>query len=116
MATIDYPVSLPPPRDGQFAESILETKVSDQGEVGAPRRRNRFTRSLARFSFQLVLTGAQRATLVDFYEVTLVRGVEVFNWAHPTTLQAYEMAMTSHPSIKHLTADIWTADVELEEI
>tara|TARA_R110000851_G_C13102466_1_gene568880 strand:- start:15566 stop:15913 length:348 start_codon:yes stop_codon:yes gene_type:complete len=115
MADIDFP-SLPSPVGGQFSEGFLETKVQDQGEVGSPRQRNRFTRGLARFSFQMLLTGAQRSALAAFYDVTLVRGVNRFNWTHPTTAVVYEAIMPSRPSIKHMTADLWTADVEIEEV
>ena len=106
MADIDFP-SLPSPVGGQFSEGFLETKVQDQGEVGSPRQRNRFTRGLARFSFQMLLTGAQRSALA---------GVNRFNWTHPTTAVVYEAIMPSRPSIKHMTADLWTADVEIEEV
>src|SRR5688572_12622480 len=113
MADIDFPASLNPALDGQFSESSLETKVSDQSEVGAPRRRNRFTRSLARFSFTLLLTDAQKDMLLAFYDDDLVRGVEAFNWTHPTTDVIYEASMPSRPAPKHLTGDLWTADIDI---
>lgn len=116
MADLDFPPGLPAARDGQFSEGALETKVSDQGEVGAPRRRNRFTRSLARFSYQLLLTAAQKEELLAFYDDDLVRGVLAFNWTHPTTGVVYEAVMPSRPAIKHLTGPLWTADVSIEEI
>lgn len=116
MADIDFPAALNPARDGQFEESILETKVQDQGEVGAPRRRNRFTRALERFAFQLLLTDAEKEVLLTFYDVTLVRGVNAFNWTHPRSDVVYEAIMPGRPSIKHLTGDLWTADVQIEEI
>jgi hypothetical protein len=116
MADIDFPASLNPARDGQFEEGALETKVSDQSEVGAPRRRNRFTRALGRFSFQLLLTDAEKELLLAFYDTTLVRGVHAFNWTHPRTDVVYEAAMPSRPAIKHLSGELWTADVSIEEI
>lgn len=116
MADIDYPVDLPMPLGGQFAESILETKVRDSGDVGAPRQRNRFTRALERFSYQLMLTEPQKLALAAFYDVDLVRGVKSFNWTHPTTAVTYEAVMPSRPAIKHMTAGFWTADVEIEQI
>lgn len=116
MADIDFPSSLNPARDGQFSEAALETKVRDQGEVGAPRQRNRFTRSLRRFAFQLLLTDAEKELLLAFYDTTLVRGVAQFNWTHPRTDVVYESVMPSRPAVKHLTGDLWTADIEIEEV
>ena len=116
MASIDYPSTLPAPLQGQFGEDMLETKVQDNGEVGAARLRNRFTRSLDRWKFTLQLTGDQKDALYAFYETTLVRGVEPFNWTHPTTAQTYEVVMSRRPSAKHFTVDLWKAEVELEEI
>ena len=116
MAAIDYPTTLPNPMQGAFDESMLETKVQDSGEVGAARLRNRFTRSLNRWKFTIELTGAQKAALYTFYETTLSRGVEPFNWTHPTTAVEYEVVMTKRPAVKHFAVDEWRADVELEEI
>lgn len=116
MADIDFPTELPPGRDGQFSESATETKVRDQGDVGSPRQRNRFTRVLERFSFQLLLTDAQKAVLLDFYDITLVRGVKSFNWTHPRTLTVYEAVLPSRPAPNHATADLWTFDIDIEVI
>lgn len=117
MAVIDYPTSdLPLPLQGAFGEDNLETKVQDKGEVGAARRRNRFTRSLGRWKFTLQATEAQKAALYEFYEKTLVRGVEEFNWTHPTTSVTYEVVMTGRPKVNHFTAGFWKAEIELEEI
>ena len=116
MAAIDYPTSLPNPRGGEFDEGGIETKVRDESDVGAPRRRNRFTRSLGRWRFRIDLDGTQRAALLTFYETTLDRGVEAFNWTHPTTGTSYEVEMVSRPSITHVSADYWQAGVDLQEI
>ena len=113
---IVWPQSLPNPAGGTFTETSLETKVQDQSEVGAPRRRNRFTRALARFEFEMILEEDDKATLLEFYDETLVRGVEAFEWTHPTTGRTYLMTMPSRPVATHRDGDIWTLNVELDEI
>ena len=113
---IVWPESLPGPAVGTLAEGSTETKVSDQGEVGAARRRNRFTRALARFEFDMVLTGAQKDALLAFYDDTLVRGVEAFEWTHPSTAKTYLVIMPGRPPVQHVQADVWSATVELDEI
>lgn len=116
MASIDYPSTLPAPRVGAFGEEMLETKVDDAGEVGSARRRNRFTRSLNRWKYTLRLTGTQKAALYTFYETTLSRGVEAFNWTHPATAVSYEVVMMRRPKTDHVVNDLWEAEIELEEI
>jgi len=113
---IEWPSSLPGPAVGTLAEGSLETKVSDQGEVGAPRRRNRFTRALARFQFEMVLTGAQKDTVLAFYDDTLTRGVEAFEWTHPSTSKTYLVVIPARPAVQHVSADVWSASIELDEI
>lgn len=116
MATIDSiaPLECLPP--GVLEEGLLETKVDDAGEVGSPRRRNRFTRALERFSFTRVVTDAEKEALRTFYDTTLNRGVEAFNWTHPYTSVVYEVVLPERPKIKHRMRGYWTIEVELEEI
>lgn len=116
MATIDWPVSLPVAQDGSLVEGYFESFVSDQPEVGAPRRRKRFTRALRRFSFTMVLTTAQVATLRTFIDTTSDRGVLEFNWTHPITAVAYEMRFDGLPEIRHMTAGNWEVSVTMNEI
>jgi len=116
MADIDFPADIPAPKMGSFKEGLLETKVEDSGEVGSPRRRNRFTRALMRFSFSLALTDDQKATLDDFYLTTLDRGVEHFNWTHPVDGKVYEVAMSGMPNPSHVVTNLWAVSVKIEEI
>lgn len=116
MASVDFPSDLPLPRVGTFTDSLLETKVQDAGEVGAPRRRNRFTRALERFSFSLLLTDAQKAALYEFYATDLVRGVEACNWTHPVTSVVYEVVLPARPKATHVTRNLWAVELVLEEI
>ena len=116
MATIDFPTSLPVAQQASFKYGLLESKVQDKGEIGAARQRNRFTRTLERFSFSLVLTPEQKAALFDFYDTTLVRGVEAFNWTHPTTAVVFEVVFPARPIVTHLEEKRWIAELNLEEI
>jgi hypothetical protein len=116
MTAINYPSTLPLPIAGEFNESALETKVQDAGEIGASRRRNRFTRLLSRWKFTLYLTEVDKATLYTFYDTTLERGVESFNWIHPTTEITYEVIMATRPAADHFDGELWVLKIELEEI
>lgn len=116
MAAIDYPASLPCFLEGTLQESTVEPWVSDQGEVGAPRRRKRFTRALRGFSFDLHLSTAERAVLLGFYDDTLDDGVAIFNWTHPWTDEVYEVRFSGRPSIQHKFNRYWAASVMLEQV
>ena len=116
MAAIDFPTTLTAPTEGDFKENYLETRVMDQGQVGSPRSRNRFTRGLERFSFSMNLTDAQKAILDTFYITTLSRGVEIFNWTHPTTAVVYEVKFSVRPKPTHISFDHWNVSVEIGEV
>jgi hypothetical protein len=116
MTTPIYPPSLPKPEQGSFSESRLKTWVEDVPEVGAPRRRARFSRALGKWSFSLLLTGAEKETLLDFYKTTLGNGVDSFEWTHFTTGVVYIVEFTDFPIVRHNQEDIWNVDVELTEI
>lgn len=117
MAEFVFP-SLPSPLGGSFSESELSSWVEDRGEVGAPDRRNRFTRPLEMFSFKLRLTNDQKETLMSFYKDDLSRGVSPFTWTHPTNGQAFIVQFTQRPSPAHVAGsiDIWDVDISLQEV
>ena len=116
MAYIDWPAGLPEPRVGTFSESGIAPYSDDKAEVGASRRRKRFTRTLAKFTFDLVLDGAQKALLASFRDIATDGAVLPFNWMHPVTGILYEVRMTDPPSIKHVAVDKWTSTIALDEI
>jgi len=118
MTDIHFPDGLPSPRGGSLSEGEQRSWVEDTGEVGSPRRRNRFTRSLASFNFTLRLSDAQKVALVDFYETDLERGVQSFLWTHPTTAKVYEVRFVDKPGIRHLEGSVlmWDAEVGLAEV
>lgn len=117
MADIDF-IELPNPISGSLSEDETKSWAEDRGEVGSPRRRNRFTRALESFSFSLRLTNAQKEALKAFYDVTLVRGVEAFNWTHPTSAEVYEVQFAQKPKPTHVggSVDLWDVQVNLVEI
>ncbi|ADJ24760.1 hypothetical protein Hden_2965 [Hyphomicrobium denitrificans ATCC 51888] len=116
MANIDWPAGLPEPRVGTFAESCVSAYADDKAEVGAGRRRKRFTRTLAKFSFDLVLNATQKALLVGFRDAVTDGAVLTFNWVHPSTGSIYEVRFSEPPGTKHVAVGTWTASVSLDEI
>ena len=116
MADFDFPEGLPGPLVGTLEEASTDPWVQDGSEVGARRRRKRFTRALRQFPFQMRLTTDQKAVLMTFYDDTLDEGVEAFNWEHPESDVVYEVRFAGRPVPKQVTAGVWDASVTLEEI
>ena len=116
MAVIDYPTTLPCPVSGSMDSGKSDPWVDDAGEVGAARRRKRFTRQLGNWSFTLYLTKTQADALETFYDTTLDAGVSEFNWTHPFTAVTHEVRFSGRPRIKHLFNSRYSADVTFDEI
>lgn len=116
MADIDWPLTLPKPRAGELSENPVAAFVNDAVEVGAARRRARFTRKLMRFSFGVTLSTAQAAALRTFVLTTTDGGVDEFNWTHPVTAATYEVRFANLPEIAAMTPGAWRAQIDLEEI
>lgn len=117
MASIDYPPGLPVAHVGTLEGGYNASYISDESEVGAPRRRKRFTRTLRRFSYeQGPLTDTQAATLRTFIETATDGGTLAFNWTHPITATAYEVRFVELPTMRQLTLGAWGAAITLEEI
>lgn len=117
MAAIDWPGSLPLPEAGALQEAYVPPFVDDQAQVGAARRRKRFTRSLRSFSMTLFLTADERDVLETFIENTTDGGTEIFNWTHPTKGTVYEVRFgATLPSYAHVQVKFWRASFSLDEV
>lgn len=116
MTDIIFPITLPLAESGTLEEATTDPWVQDQSEVGASRRRKRFTRALHRFTFSLRLTSLQKLVLLAFYDDTLDDGVLAFRWAHPDTGTVYEARFVGRPPVRHVAADFWDANISIEEI
>ncbi len=113
---VDYPSGLPGPTDGKLTQKSIQSYADDEAQVGAPRRRKRFTRTLREFSFSSTFTSTQKDTFETFYYTTIDGGVTEFNWTHPDTSVVYEVRFVGDPVISHTTVDVWEASMVLGEI
>lgn len=116
MAAIDWPSGLPVALLGSLTEGNIPSFISDESQVGAPRRRARFTRTLKTFSFELILTNAEAASLRTFINTTSSGGAAEFNWTHPVTATVYELRFAELPRMTQQAIGAWRVGVTLEEI
>lgn len=115
MASINWP-DLPGPRLNSLLDGGTDPWVGDSGEVGAARRRKRFTRSLGRWKFTLLLSKPQALSLYSFYKEDLDEGVDEFNWTSPLTGETYEVRFAKRPEFQEVDGNAYEASVELEEV
>lgn len=115
MSTPVWPDHWPKPYREGFESNSVSPWVEDRAEVGAPRRRKRFTRSLEKFSFQMRVSTAIWQEMKNFYNNTLDGGVLSFEWTDPTTTSVYTVQAATFKR-KSLLADLHEVSVELHEI
>ena len=122
MATDSWPSSLPDCPELGFQENHIPAYVEDGAQVGAPRRRARWTRTLRTFSVNYpILTRTQVEALETFWSTTLSEGAKEFNWTHPRKptgggMTTVEVRFVQYPTITQVTSNLYAAAVELQEI
>lgn len=116
MAEYVYPISLPGPAIDTFRDGATDPWVGDAGEVGAARRRKRFTRALGRWEYTLILRKSQLDLLLSFYREDLDDGVEAFEWEHPADGTLHEVRFTKRPEVQQSGGVVWQVVIEIEEI
>ena len=114
MAT--WPTSLPqygllePTSEAVPAPSLIISEM----DVGPPKRRQRYTKEVHRFSMTMYLTATQVGTLETFYITTLGHGVDSFDWVNPRTKAAATVWLASRPRYVAVTGTYWQVDFEIE--
>lgn len=114
--SIIFPESLPKPLADGFSEGASDPWVEDRSEVGAPRRRARFTRALAQFTFSLTLNDADLEVLKTFYNQTISFGVESFIWEHPTTNETFMVRFSQRFGVSKVSPNRNIISISLDEI
>lgn len=112
-----WPASLP---QDPYAEDGAGYKPGDnairtQMETGPFKQRRRFTNVFETFTFQMVLSKANYATLMDFVKNT-VKDVLPFDWIDFRTGAAATYRFIKRPTVVYYAGDgdYWTVQIELE--
>lgn len=114
-----WPPSLPvnPLAEG-YSEQMPDNTIRTSMDSGAAKVRRRGAARPWVMACPLLLTGAQRATLIDFITDSLRGGALRFSWAHPVTGAAIECRIKpSGESMCAFTpagAAHWTTTLTLE--
>lgn len=113
-----WPVSLP---QGAYVDNWSEApedaNVEFPVEVGPPKRRRRISSPGRLVEHNIVLTVAQRATLLDFYEDDCGKGSINFDWVHPIDGgAAVAWAFVEPPQFQLVSGSIFTCALKLRKI
>lgn len=115
MAYASWPSSLPNGQYNGFNETSLNNFIEDQGDLGVSSRRALGTKRLRTFSFSMMLTDAQKASVDSFYETT-INQIEYFYWTHPVTAETVLVRLENPPEYEALTYSTWMVRVALKEV
>lgn len=80
-----------------FNYEVGSTTVRSENDIGAPKVRRRFTKSVDRLSITINCTTAQWNTLYNFFDVTLNGGALPFEFTNPLTATVEEFRFTQPP-------------------
>lgn len=85
-------------------------------DVGAEIRRARYTAVSERFSFSLILTKTELATLKNFYKTTLGNGVTSFDFTDPITGATATFSFSAPYGVQSMASpDLFSVTITLEK-
>ncbi len=98
MANPTFPTTLPQyVLESGYSETLEPQTVESQMDTGPAKVRRRFTKSIQKFSVQMLLTPAQTDTFLAFWQTTCLGGSIPFDWVHPRTRTALTMRFRNPP-------------------
>ena len=81
-----------------YNEAFPENSIRTANEVGPANVRGRFTSAVKPFKGDILVTNAQVDILETFYETTLNKGIDTFNWQHPRKLTSAVFRFVKAPT------------------
>lgn len=98
MAAIPWPVALPSCAES-WQEIDVPVTVRTQMDVGPPKVRRRFTRTMRGVQVRFTMDHAQAMALRDFFELDLQGGVLEHTFRHPFSGDVESFRFTEAPTI-----------------
>jgi hypothetical protein len=109
-----WPVGLPQSAlVGQWDESPAPANVEFSVEVGPPKLRRRISSAGRLINNTLLLTVAQRATFMTFYETTTKNGSLPFDWDHPIDGTPKTWMFEEEPAISLISGNVFQVSLKL---
>lgn len=103
-----WPATLPQElRLDGMQEQTVDVLLRSPMDAGPPKVRPLYRSAPVDIVGDMVMTTAQVATLETFYDTTLDRGTDSFDWFHPRTRAAATFAFSARPGYAALGAGNW---------
>ena len=112
-----WPASLPQAALlGTLTMAAEEIRSISRPDIGPPVVRLNGAVAGEIFSFEMMMTGAQLATLTTCWEDTLNNGAETFDWSHPVTEATENFLFINPPEITQRTDVAFVVKVRLYQV
>jgi len=112
---VAYPTDVPAPTRGAFVENALGGTATDPNDMGVFNSRNLTTKILRTFEYSVELNDAERASLLSFYDVDVLRSGS-FDFTHPITAEVIVCRFESRPVISNQGYQWHVGKVKLMEV
>lgn len=109
-----WPASIPADawRMEDYAQSLPDVTLRTEMDAGPAKARRRFTAATAPITGSLMLTSAQLADLLTFYDQ--VGGFTIFDTTDPRTGAYQRQRFVKRPNFKAMGGDSWQVMLNLE--
>ena len=114
MAVFPFPTKNPQ-RSG-WKEVLVSATITAPVDQGVSKKRARYSYQIYNYHCTYRLTTAERATFLTFFNTTLGKGVDNFDWDHPITGSTLQVRFKTEPNfmasgVDHLVNFILETDI-----
>jgi hypothetical protein len=99
-----------------FNYEIGNTVIRSENDIGAPKVRRRFTKSVDKMSVTINCTRTQWNTLYNFFDVTLAGGTLPFEFTNPMTNTVEEFRFIQPPIARPISGADFTVEMIWEKL
>ena len=98
-----------------FTVGFADTIIKSEMDIGAPKRRRRFTKAVKQMTCSIWVTSSQYSILENFYTTTLNGGIDSFEFSHPITKVLSLYKFSGAPTVNYIGGDTYTVSMSWEE-
>ena len=99
-----------------FSETIGETVLRSDNDIGPQKVRRRFTRSVDVLSCSINITFEEYTTFMNFFKTTINGGATAFDFDHPISGVPSQFRFTAPPQIVPLGGRVFQISMAWEKL
>lgn len=111
-----FPKSLQENPNMDYSESIIDSVVRSNPDVGASMSRPRFTRTRIAPKLSIWVDKSQYEDFMEFYDVDLRMGCLAFDWINPIKEIPATLKFSKPPVVSYIGTNTWQISCEFEEM